>query len=337
MLMIERLESRRLMATAPYHVELAEKMIANISDAKNDYSNGTPEVRFKGIDGATDYYNKSDCSSFVTLLLQSAYRYSDQKFVEWTGEKDPEAVDYYTAANNDRGFDGFKNVANIVPGDLFIIKYTNSSDTGHVAVIAREPTYIKTTQTEKVYSLHVIDCTGSPHNPGDSRSASQDGVGEGNMRIYTNLNGVIQRYSWNNYSNGVVANPSTHLPIFAHIPAKNIAVPSNLTATVGAIQVKLKWKDNSAIETGVVIERKSESDAGWTVLANVGKNSTSYTDKAVTPGVSYKYRVSAVFHQFRSPNSDVLTVTTPQLRVNSRFSAGVLLFRLRDLLDSYFG
>jgi FtsP/CotA-like multicopper oxidase with cupredoxin domain len=72
------------------------------------------------------------------------------------------------------------------------------------------------------------------------------------------------------------------------------AAPSGLTAELQAgPQVSLLWTDNATDETGFVIER-ADNGGAFSILANVGVDSVSYVDAAVTAGNSYDYRVSAV-------------------------------------------
>lgn len=308
-LTVESLEARQLFYGPARHVELAELMVKTITPANNMYSYAAPVVTWKGINGATKTYNKSDCSSFTTELLQTAYKFSNQQFINWTGESDPEAEDYYKAAVNDRGFDGFYDVDNVKTGDLMVMKYTDSNDTGHVVTIVAPPKFVKQTATQKVYTLKIVDCTGSPHGSSDTRYKSGDnGVGQGYMRIYTDLNGNLKKYSWNNYANGIVSDPATHKPIFAHIPKITVSTPADLTATRATVsgkpQINLKWKDNSTLEDGYLVQRRVAGASTWSVIADLAKNTKSYTDKNVTAGVQYEYRVVGTLYQFESKPSN---------------------------------
>ena len=59
----------------------------------------------------------------------------------------------------------------------------------------------------------------------------------------------------------------------------------------------LSWSDNSTNEANFVIERKTEACTGTTVpfttLATTTANIETYTDSAVSEGVTYCYRVAA--------------------------------------------
>lgn len=211
-------------AVIPPHVALAEQMVDGILPANNSYTYATPTVRFTGINGATAMYNASDCSSFITKLLQASYKFTNAMFTSWTGDSNPQAEDYYAAAMANKGFLHFSNVNAIQPGDLFIIRYTgDQTDTGHMTLITAAPTYdgVSTrseTLGDRVYTLPILDCTSTPHGSSDSRyDTQQTGVGTGFMRLYTDSSGNLITYSWNNYVNGVVYATTDRLPTFASL------------------------------------------------------------------------------------------------------------------------
>jgi len=74
-----------------------------------------------------------------------------------------------------------------------------------------------------------------------------------------------------------------------------IDAPSGLTATVvSASQIDLFWQDNSGnMEDGFEIERSTSPTTGYSLLATVGANVTSYSDTTVAVGFTYYYRVRA--------------------------------------------
>ncbi|MBI2418266.1 MAG: fibronectin type III domain-containing protein [Ignavibacteriales bacterium] len=70
--------------------------------------------------------------------------------------------------------------------------------------------------------------------------------------------------------------------------------PSALTVVQGTANgPKLQWKDESSIESGFIIERKSSVESQFFQLATVGSNSTSYTDNTVDTALTYTYRIEA--------------------------------------------
>jgi len=69
-----------------------------------------------------------------------------------------------------------------------------------------------------------------------------------------------------------------------------------LTPVAHAAQNVLTWTDNAGNEQNFNIERKAEACAGgaaFVPLATVGLNIVTFTDLAVSEGVTYCYRVNA--------------------------------------------
>jgi uncharacterized protein (TIGR02145 family) len=91
------------------------------------------------------------------------------------------------------------------------------------------------------------------------------------------------------------------------------AAPDNLTATAfSSTQVDLQWVDNSTNETGFKLERKLPG-GDFAEIANMGENSTAYSDLNLLPGTTYTYRVVAFNSTGNSLTySNEATVTTGQ-------------------------
>ena len=71
--------------------------------------------------------------------------------------------------------------------------------------------------------------------------------------------------------------------------------PTNLVAqAISSTQIKLSWMDNSTEETGFKIERSASAFvSGFTQIATVGVNITTFTDSGLVPGTKYYYRLRA--------------------------------------------
>jgi len=70
--------------------------------------------------------------------------------------------------------------------------------------------------------------------------------------------------------------------------------PSNLVVIgVSSSQINLSWTDNSSAEEGFKIERKMGLDGAYSEIAIVGADVTTYSDKGLSPGTTYYYRVRA--------------------------------------------
>jgi hypothetical protein len=76
------------------------------------------------------------------------------------------------------------------------------------------------------------------------------------------------------------------------IEDNDLNAPSNLSASVSGSNVSLSWTDNANNETGYEIERSNSSSGGYSTLASLGANTTSYSDNGLADG-TYYYRVRA--------------------------------------------
>lgn len=86
--------------------------------------------------------------------------------------------------------------------------------------------------------------------------------------------------------------------------------PTNLTATpINDQSILLKWEDNCNIETGYKIERKG-GGRGYTEIASLDENSTSYIDKELSYHVKYTYKIFCYKLDEKSDYSNKVTVTT---------------------------
>jgi hypothetical protein len=103
------------------------------------------------------------------------------------------------------------------------------------------------------------------------------------------------------------------------------AAPSNLAATaVSPTKINLTWADNSANESGFVVERSLNGVDGWIEIVTTAANAMGYTDATnVNPSTQYFYRVRAINGVGPSANSNVDDAITPATQTNFTFiSAG---------------
>ena len=88
--------------------------------------------------------------------------------------------------------------------------------------------------------------------------------------------------------------------------------PTGLTATaVSSTRVDLAWNDTTS-ETGYRVERSPNGSSGWTEIATLAGNQTTYSDLTVSAQITYFYRVRALNAAGFSPYSNVASATTPQ-------------------------
>lgn len=318
---VEPLESRQLCTITPAHLALMERSVAETTPANNLYYNGTPAVTWNGINSQTITSVKADCTTYVTVLLKQAYGFTNSDFTTLFGVSSPSLTRYYDQAKADGALDGFMQISDVKPGDLFISKYADQSTTlGHMTVIESAPTLVSVGTTYKAYNVTILDVTGSPHT-NDTRTATADtGVGRGDIRLYTDLAGNLDHWAWGTKTTSTTYTAADRPATFAHVPALNPKSPSLLKAVAnGETTVNLSWSDNSGIEDGYVIQRSSDAGTTWATIGDVPTNVSTYVDTTVTPG-SYKYRVYAMAGASASGYSAAASVTvsavTPAMPTN---------------------
>ena len=113
----------------------------------------------------------------------------------------------------------------------------------------------------------------------------------------------------------VKSNPAPTPPI---IPTPVVIIPNVPIDFKGvlsaATQIDLTWTDASNNEDGFKIERKSGTDA-YTLLATLSQNVVTYSDKGLTPGTSYTYRIFSYNSKGNSINSNEIAVKTEDAEV----------------------
>ncbi|MGK7313465.1 MAG: fibronectin type III domain-containing protein [Candidatus Longimicrobiales bacterium M2_2A_002] len=96
--------------------------------------------------------------------------------------------------------------------------------------------------------------------------------------------------------------------------------PTNLTtATVSDTEIDLAWTDNSVTETEFRIERRIQG--GFSLVATVGTDVTTYRDSGLAPLTSYDYRVSACNASGCSGTTPPTPGTTDSIPAPGDFSA----------------
>jgi len=91
------------------------------------------------------------------------------------------------------------------------------------------------------------------------------------------------------------------------------AAPSNLSASASTDDISLSWTDNSSKEDGFYVYRAQASGStlsDYTRIADLGANTTSYTDSSLEDGETYYYRVTAYDAVGESDSSNEASATT---------------------------
>ncbi|HOX53841.1 MAG TPA: fibronectin type III domain-containing protein [Candidatus Omnitrophota bacterium] len=90
------------------------------------------------------------------------------------------------------------------------------------------------------------------------------------------------------------------------------AVPFNLHATVrSSKQIDLAWGYGRSTEDGFVLERRTETEGEYKVVAAISQGSLRYEDLRVYPNTTYLYRVRAFNRDGYSEASAEIQATTP--------------------------
>jgi serine protease AprX len=88
--------------------------------------------------------------------------------------------------------------------------------------------------------------------------------------------------------------------------------PTGLTATVASGRVTLGWTDTSANETGLrVLRCKGTKCTPTTVVATLAADVVTWTDLAVLPRATYRYRVQA-YNSVGTGTSGIVSAKTPR-------------------------
>lgn len=112
------------------------------------------------------------------------------------------------------------------------------------------------------------------------------------------LTGVISNLTDGQWSFSVTALSTNGLEsVFGNVVSANIlnlpAAPTGLVAAaLSTSQIKLNWTDNASNESGYSVER-SIDNTSFTVVANLGANTVTYTDSGLSVNTLYYYKVRA--------------------------------------------
>jgi hypothetical protein len=192
-------------AIAEGHLELARALLTEVSPDRNSYAY-RGWVRWKG--DKTLFFEASatevhaDCSGLMDALLDRVHSKTLDIIKSNTYWKSyPKAENYYQAISEGLGFERRVDLAAIEPGDIIAIKYTGTTDTGHVMMVDAAPEPIEASNPvltgTRQWSVAIIDSSPSPHGESDTRFATKStGIGRGELRIYSDMNGVPVGYTW---------------------------------------------------------------------------------------------------------------------------------------------
>ena len=97
-------------------------------------------------------------------------------------------------------------------------------------------------------------------------------------------------------------------------PVPAPAAPSNLSATVANTStINLSWTDNANNETNYILQRSLTSDNGFSTMATLAANITSYSNNGLNASTTYYYRVQAINAGSGSAWSNLAFATTASI------------------------
>jgi len=90
--------------------------------------------------------------------------------------------------------------------------------------------------------------------------------------------------------------------------------PSGLEVrAISTSQIEITWSDNSDNETGFIVERYDETSGSFVEVVKRNANITFFTDKYLTPSMTYTYRVKATNEDGDSEYTEEKSATTHTL------------------------
>jgi hypothetical protein len=218
----------------PDHLIWAEDVASNVAPDQNVYESGVRILEWAGVDGATDYVNRTDCASFLTAVMKQSYGLTGDDIDAWIGWANPNSAMYHDAVVAEMGFEVVPTVLDIEAGDIIAIKYlAGTGASGHLMIAAgpailRAPTaplYAGTLQFE----ITVIDSSSSIHGNADTRKQANGttitGVGMGVFRIYTDLEGTTLGHTWSTQASSTYRSQATRPMAFGRVTGEFLPLP----------------------------------------------------------------------------------------------------------------
>lgn len=198
--------------TPPIHLDQARQLVERLANAsENVYT-----YRNYHIDWEPEHCSaRTDCSSFITLLLKHTYGWTTNEFERWMHSTYPDAALYHDAIVKKHRFKRVLHMSALHPGDLLAIKYTDHhlssngvADTGHIMLVVSTPhpeLMRHPTQGKRAFFVAVIDASTSGHGPQDTRARPDGkftgGIGQGEIRLYADKEDRIIGYTWSTLAN----------------------------------------------------------------------------------------------------------------------------------------
>lgn len=235
----------RAAPSVPKHLAVAQKLVSHLDLTNTDYAHGAPQVSF-----VTPYESHADCSGFADSLIEYSYGLDKKGFRAMFGSGRPTAARYYDAIENQSGFTVVPHVQDARPGDFLAVKYlTRKDNTGHVMLVAAKPVPLDRPKDpgrtgSRQWQVMVIDSSESGHGPTDTRhrkganGKDHDGVGEGQLRIYSDDGGAVTGFSWSLISSSKFKSPDDEPLLIGRLQLSSLETPAGAGKTAIAPAAK---------------------------------------------------------------------------------------------------
>lgn len=192
------------------HLDWAITMVSQLQPENTSYKHRNGHVKWKGENGTNEFESHTDCSGFMTALLEHSYGFTPEYFEQWLGKRRPLAKTYHEAIINQNGFKIIQSIAEVEPGDIISVRYPDGTrNTGHVLIVAETPRERKASRPKikgtGQWEIAVIDSSESGHGKTDTRLREDgtfgSGAGKGIIRVYTDRQGQVVGYTWSTLGN----------------------------------------------------------------------------------------------------------------------------------------
>ncbi|EYF01989.1 hypothetical protein [Chondromyces apiculatus] len=196
--------------TSTVHLDLMFDLAASLygvdpAEGRNNWATPSEACAITWSGGSAQPAALTKGACFFTLALRQADpTVTTTKMWQWWGANNPSSPTYYDAVAAGAKFHNLPTVAEIVPGDLLVAKYTTQGGvlTGYNMVVSTIDVFTVLPNGNTRYILEVIDSTRDPHGEQDSRwniGGDIQGVGYGLIFLDANAaTGAIDGHSWSN-------------------------------------------------------------------------------------------------------------------------------------------
>ncbi len=138
--------------------------------------------------------------------------------------------------------------------------------------------------------------------------ATLETLSGGSVASYTDQ-GIVSGVAYS-YQIQAISEANTSLATAAVKAAITLTAPDTLAASASATSVTITWAHNDPRATNMVVLRSTDGTT-YTTLATLASSITTYTDRTVTTGSVYYYKVRATNTVAPAGTSDALRTSTP--------------------------